>query len=76
MANMDPSKLQEYLRGMDYPANKQALLDKARENNAGDEEIALLGGLPDKEYGGPDEVMSAMKDAETYEGDDTEESSE
>jgi hypothetical protein len=64
MANFNPIEIEKALRGMDFPGDKQAILDKARENGAGDGEISILEGLPEMEYGNPTEITEALSEAE------------
>lgn len=57
---VNPIELQKYLKGVDYPASKQELLDKAGENGAGADVTDALSALPDGSYGNPVEVQSAL----------------
>ncbi len=34
MADVNPSKLQKYLKGVEYPAHKPGLIDHAKDNGA------------------------------------------
>lgn len=45
-----PIEVQKALKGMDYPAKKQDLMEKARENNAPQEVMQVLENLPDKKF--------------------------
>ncbi|MFC8536685.1 DUF2795 domain-containing protein [Streptomyces sp. NPDC057249] len=54
--NANPIELQKALGGVDYPAGKDAIVDQARQNGAGDEIMAALDALPDKEYESPAQV--------------------
>jgi flagellar motility protein MotE (MotC chaperone) len=49
-AGSPPIEAQKALKGMDYPARKQEILEKARDNNATKEVMDILEDLPDKEY--------------------------
>lgn len=51
---------QQYLSGVDYPASRDELLRVAREHGADAEAIAVLEGIPDREYEGPTEVSEAI----------------
>ncbi len=53
MAKVNPIQLQKFLKGIDYPAKKQILLDQAKRNGADDNVMQALQGLPDKSYEGP-----------------------
>jgi len=52
-----PANIQKYLKGQDYPANKQDLVKTARENKAPEEVMEVLNALPEAEFGGPQDVM-------------------
>ena len=55
-----PSNITRHLRGMDFPANVQDLIEKARENNADDEVIRQLEQMPDQEYESMADVMAGF----------------
>jgi len=57
---VSPIALQKALRGIGYPATTADLLDRARQNGAGDDVLAVLQDLPDREYSGPNQVTSAV----------------
>lgn len=50
------SKLQVYLKGIDYPADKDELIETARNNNAPENVIAFLKRLPERQYQYPTDV--------------------
>lgn len=50
------AQLQVYLKGINYPANKQKLIDKAMDNNAPGSVMDFIRRLPDREYRSPIEV--------------------
>jgi hypothetical protein len=54
------AELQVVLEGVSLPAPKQELIDHARREGAGAAELALLEGLPDREYSSLDEVGEAL----------------
>ncbi len=45
-----PIEVQKALKGMDYPAKKQGLIEHAKKHNASSEVMQVLESLPDKEY--------------------------
>ncbi len=45
-----PIEVQKALKGMDYPAKKKDLIEKARENDAPEEVMQVLENLPDKKF--------------------------
>lgn len=52
-----PSNLAHQLRGIDFPAGKQELIDVARRHKAGDEVIRQIERMPDQEYRSMADVM-------------------
>lgn len=60
MAKINPIKLQKHLKGMDYPASKDKLIQHAQQNGADDSAISALEQLPDAEYGSPTDVSQAV----------------
>jgi hypothetical protein len=70
---MNTAELQAMLEGVPLPADKQALIRHAREQEATPDELAALEKLPEREYDSLDDVgetlqpvqpVSAAKDAE------------
>lgn len=64
MANFNPMNIEKALQGIDFPTDKEAVLDKARENGAGEEEITALEKLPEREYSNPTQITEALRSAE------------
>jgi hypothetical protein len=60
MADLSPIELQKALSGMDYPTDKQHLVDRARENKANDKIVSRLDGLKQDHFDGPNEVQKAV----------------
>ncbi|CAL9360341.1 MULTISPECIES: DUF2795 domain-containing protein [Streptomyces] len=60
MADLSPIDLQKALNGMDYPADKKSLVDRARKNNADDNVVSRLDGLKENSFDGPNEVQKAV----------------
>ena len=56
----NPIALQKALAGADYPADRQQLVDLAKNNNADQDIIDALGKLPEGEVSGPDQVQKAV----------------
>jgi len=48
--------LQQYLRGVNYPAAKQDMIEAARSNSAPESVMTLMNQLPDKTYNAPKDV--------------------
>jgi AbrB family looped-hinge helix DNA binding protein len=55
-----PNEVQKALGGIDYPANKEDLVAHAKKNNAPREVRTVIERFPEREYGGPQEVMKAF----------------
>ncbi len=60
MTAPSPIQIQKFLHGLEYPAQRQEIIDKAEEEGADDEILHLLQKLPDKDYESPVEVSSAV----------------
>jgi hypothetical protein len=61
MAHANPIQIQKFLKGVDYPANKAALIANAKKLGADDKVCASLEELPDEEFETPAEVSQAFK---------------
>ncbi|NUS38589.1 MAG: DUF2795 domain-containing protein [Lysobacter sp.] len=59
-----PANVQHYLKGIEYPTHKQALIDCARRNDAPSEVMDTIKRLDRDEFGGPQDVMKAYGDIE------------
>jgi Protein of unknown function (DUF2795) len=57
---VSPIDIQKALSGMDYPANKEQILQKAQQNGADDQVLDALRTLPDREYDGPSGVSKEV----------------
>ncbi|MBW4581041.1 MAG: DUF2795 domain-containing protein [Tildeniella nuda ZEHNDER 1965/U140] len=60
MTKVNPIQLQKYLKGVDYPANKQDLLDRARQESADENILSTLEQLSDEEFETPADVSKAV----------------
>lgn len=61
MAHANPIQIQKYLKGVDYPATRDQLIENAKNLGADDSVCASLGQLPDEEFQTPTEVSQAFK---------------
>ncbi|WP_181297306.1 DUF2795 domain-containing protein [Pseudomonas sp. Q2-TVG4-2] len=52
-----PANVTTYLKGIDYPAKKDQLVQHAQQNGADSEVIEVLNNMPDQEYGNMADVM-------------------
>ncbi|RAS66176.1 uncharacterized protein DUF2795 [Lentzea atacamensis] len=63
MSQSNPIQIQKYLSGVDYPVSKRQLLEKARDNGAGQDVLTALEKLPEREYNGPNGVSAEVSGA-------------
>ncbi len=54
------AELEKYLKGVDYPASKDDLLQKARSNGAPDEVIDMIDSLTETRFNSPIDVSKAF----------------
>lgn len=62
MADVSPIDIQKALGGVDYPAQKQDLVERAESSGADDSVLDALRGIPDRGYDSPTEVSAAIFD--------------
>lgn len=60
MAKVNPIQLQKHLKGMDYPASKQELIEHAKNQGADEDALSALEELPEQEYEAPTDVNKAI----------------
>ena len=65
MAHANPIQIQKFLKGVDYPATKEQLIDNARKLGADDSICASLEQLPDEDFQTPADVSQAFKGPST-----------
>lgn len=58
-----PANVATYLKGIDYPANKQDLLKHARQNGAEQDVVDVLERMPEQQYGNMADVMKGYGEA-------------
>ncbi|MDP9696869.1 UNVERIFIED_ORG: hypothetical protein J2X79_004452 [Arthrobacter globiformis] len=58
----NPIQIQKFLGGIDYPANRETLISRAKESGADSNVLGALQNIPDKEYDSPTAVSSAVSD--------------
>lgn len=64
MANtVSPIEIQKALGGMDYPADKNAIVKHAESSGASDEVLDALKALPDRSFDGPTGVNEAVSNS-------------
>ena len=60
MAEVSPIDIQKALGGVDYPADKDALVSRAEQSGAGDDVLEAIRALPERTYEGPTNVTEAI----------------
>ncbi len=60
MADVNPIQIEKYLKGVDYPADKQDLIKKAQQNGADQNVRDTLNALPDQKFDSPADVSKAV----------------
>jgi hypothetical protein len=58
----NPIQIQKFLAGVDYPAEKDDLVQAAEKGGADDTVLEALRGLPDQTYDAPTDVSEAISD--------------
>lgn len=61
MAHANPIQIQKYLKGVDYPATREQLIENAKNLGADESVCASLEQLPDEDFQTPAEVSQAFK---------------
>lgn len=64
MAKVNPIQLQKHLKGVDYAASKEQLVQHAQKQGADDTALSVLNQLPDEEYESPTDVSEAVGEIE------------
>jgi hypothetical protein len=59
----NPIQIQKFLEGVDYPADRAALLAAAHEHQADDNVLRAIEAVPDRTYAMPTEVSQAIVEA-------------
>jgi hypothetical protein len=63
MAKVNPIELQKHLKGLDYPASRDAIVSQAESNGADDETLDILRKIKDGEYEKPTDISHAVSEA-------------
>ncbi|CAJ62582.1 MULTISPECIES: DUF2795 domain-containing protein [Frankia] len=51
---------QKFLKGVDYPADRSAIVKKAKENGADESIVRTLEQIPDRQYSGPNAISKEL----------------
>ncbi|MBX5446246.1 DUF2795 domain-containing protein [Sphaerobacter sp.] len=57
---VNPVQLQKFLGGINYPIDKRALLDRARDAGADSDVLDALQRLPDQRYNSPTDISEQI----------------
>lgn len=57
-----PIEVQQFLKGMNYPASKEELISHARRNRASDGIISMLNSMRTNRFNSPTDVSEALND--------------
>jgi hypothetical protein len=60
MSKVNPVQLQKFLKGVDYPATRQVLIENAKKNGADENVLSTLEQLPDGKFDAPVDVSQAV----------------
>jgi len=60
MPHVNPIQIQKFLKGVDYPAKKETLLENAKKMGADENVCASLEQLPDQDFDAPVDVSQAL----------------
>lgn len=62
ISNIDPEDLQEYLADIDWPANKETVVESARGNGAPEDTLEQMrNSLSGRSFSGPEEVAENLQ---------------
>ncbi len=66
VSGQGPANIMEHLKGIDFPASKNDLVEHAREEKGSDtdEVVDQLEKLPDRQYNSPADVMHEISEVE------------
>lgn len=55
----NPSQIVKFVKGRDFPASKQEVIDQAKQNGADDNVIGTLQNLPFETFNSPNDIVEA-----------------
>lgn len=58
--NVSPAQVEKSIKGTHFPAQKQDLIQRARENHANQDVLEVLENMPDKQFNSPVDISKAM----------------
>jgi UDP-glucose 6-dehydrogenase len=60
MGGHSPSNILHHLKGVDFPADKQALIEQAQKNNAEGDILDIIRQMPDGQYQSMADVLKGV----------------
>ena len=57
---VSPAQVEKFLKGIDFPAGKQDIINHAKQNKASDDVMQLLQQMPDKDYASAADVAKEI----------------
>ena len=60
MGGHSPSNILHHLKGVDFPANRQNLIEQAQKNNAEGDIVDILRQMPDTQYQSMADVLKGV----------------
>ncbi|MGG6238380.1 DUF2795 domain-containing protein [Nodosilinea sp. AN01ver1] len=64
MATVNPIQVQKFLKGMEYPASKQDVIEHAKQQGADENVCSTLEQMPEDEFETPADVSKAIGEIE------------
>ncbi len=61
---INPIELQKHLKGVSYPAGRDAIVEAAKSNGADDDVVSALEAIADQDYDTPAALNHALKEAD------------
>lgn len=61
MKQYDKTKMDECLNTIDFPADKQLIIDQAKDGGADNQELRVLERIEEKDYASKGEVLSSIE---------------
>jgi hypothetical protein len=60
MATVNPIEVQKHLSGINYPTDKQTVVETSRKQGADDEVVSTLERMPGQTFNSPNDVSEAI----------------
>ncbi|MBI5164702.1 MAG: DUF2795 domain-containing protein [Magnetospirillum sp.] len=64
MGGHSPSNILHHLKGVDFPVDRQGLIEQAQRNNAAEDVVEILQQMPDTEYQSMADVLKGVGQVE------------